>query len=138
MASLKFRRSIRPGREQTVTIQGASTLSQEVKRMMKDAELYAQQDRQLKARIEKRNRAQTLIAQSERRLREISLDFGLYFAESKRRRIESTIRELKDYLERQDDRGLDLALAELQDALFDLNQETAARLRDEGEASLNR
>lgn len=120
------------GREQTVTIQGASTLSQEeVKRMMKDAELYAQQDRQLKARIEKRNRAQTLIAQSERRLREISLDFGLYFAESKRRRIESTIRELKDYLERQDDRGLDLALAELQDALFDLNQETAARLRDE-------
>ncbi len=120
------------GREQTVTIQGASTLSEaDISRMLQEAETYAQQDRQLKAKVDKRNRAQTLITQVERKLREVSLDFGSYFAESRRRRLETAMADLRDALERQDERGIDLGLAELEDELAGLNREISDRYRDE-------
>ncbi|MGA1262452.1 MAG: molecular chaperone DnaK [Prochlorothrix sp.] len=122
------------GREQTVTIQGASTLNEaEIQRMMKEAEEFAQQDRQQKAKVEKRNKAEGLASQAERKLREVALDFGMYFAEQQRRRIEGLIRELRQAVKANDDRGIDLTQADLQDALYDLNQEVKFRLSEEDE-----
>jgi molecular chaperone DnaK len=120
------------GREQSVTIQGASTLGEaEIKRMLKEAEDFAQRDQQERARVDKRNRVQTLITQAERRLREVSLDYGMYFADALRRRIESYIRDLRDCLEKNDDRGIDLTYADLQSSLYDLNREINLRYREE-------
>jgi molecular chaperone DnaK len=123
------------GREQTVTIQGASTLSDvEIDRMVKEAEEFAQIDRQQKAKVEKRNSAETLASQAERKLREVALDFGMYFAENQRRRIEGLIRELRGCIQAGDDRGIDLTQADLQDALYDLNREVSSRVaEDEGD-----
>ncbi|MCL1473579.1 molecular chaperone DnaK [Argonema antarcticum] len=120
------------GREQSITIQGASTLSQdEVARMLQDAEEYADADRLKRERIEKRNRAESLITQAERQLREVSLDFGMQFANEYRYRIESVSKELRDYLAKNDDRGIDRAQADLQDALYELQREIRLRFSEE-------
>lgn len=112
------------GREQGLTIQSASKLSDtEVSRMLKEAEQYADYDRERRDRIEKRNKAEALTFQAERQLREVALDFGMQFANQYRRRIESLIGELRDYLKQDDERGIDIAQADLQDALYELNQE---------------
>jgi molecular chaperone DnaK len=115
------------GREQSVTIQGASTLSQEeVNRMIQEAEQFADQDRLQRERVEKRNRAQALTYQAERQLREVALDYGMQFAQRQRGRIETLIRALRDSLERDDDRGIDQIGADLQDALYELSREVSA------------
>ncbi|HAZ48030.1 MAG TPA: molecular chaperone DnaK, partial [Cyanobacteria bacterium UBA11371] len=120
------------GREQTITIQGASTLSdEEVNRMLRDAEQYAAQDRLTRERIDKRNRSESLISQAERQLREVTLDYGSQFSSSYRYRIESAIRDLRDSLAKNDDRGIDRAQSDLQDAIADLNREIRERFSEE-------
>ncbi|MBW4614854.1 MAG: molecular chaperone DnaK [Desmonostoc vinosum HA7617-LM4] len=112
------------GREQSITVQGASTLSEsEVNRMIQDAQKYADIDRERKERIEKRTRAEALILQAERQLREVALEFGMQVARNRRQRIDNICRELKESLQENDDRGIDQAYADLQDALSELNRE---------------
>ena len=112
------------GREQSVTIQGASTLSEgEVNRMIQDAEEYAAEDRQRRERVEKRNRAEAEVLKAERQLREVALTYGMQFAAGQRRRIESLVQELRESMKRDDDRAVDRAQGDLQDALYELNRE---------------
>ncbi|MEL6225275.1 MAG: Hsp70 family protein, partial [Cyanobacteria bacterium J06627_8] len=120
------------GREQGLTIQGASTLSEaEINRMLQEAQQFADYDREKRERIEKRNRAEAMTFQAERQLREVALDFGMQFANQYRRRIESLIDELRDCLKREDERGIDIAQADLQDALYDLRKEVYQFSEDE-------
>ena len=59
------------GREQKITITASSGLSKdEIDRMVRDAEMHAEEDRQRKEEIELRNRADSLAYQAERTLRE--------------------------------------------------------------------
>jgi molecular chaperone DnaK len=112
------------GREQSITVQGATTLAEEeIKKMLRDAENYSDADRRRRERIEKRNRSQDLIAQCERQLREVALDFGPQFASNLRRRIEGLSRELQESVQQDDDRQIDLTYANLQDALYELVRE---------------
>ncbi|MDB9486394.1 molecular chaperone DnaK [Dolichospermum circinale CS-537/01] len=112
------------GREQSITIQGASTLSEsEVNRMIQDAQKYANIDRQRKERVEKRTRAEALILQAERQLRELALEMGMQFARNRRQRIDNICRNLRESLQADEDRGIDQAYADLQDALYELNRE---------------
>lgn len=120
------------GREQGVTIQGASTLSDaEVDRMIQEAELYADQDRQKRDRIEKRTKAEALTFEAERQLREVALDFGMQFAGSYRRKIENLVQELRNFLAKNDDRGIDITQGDLRDALYDLQQEVYSLTRED-------
>jgi molecular chaperone DnaK len=112
------------GREQSITVQGATNLSEsEIKRMMREADDFADTDRRRRERIEKRNRSQDLIAQCDRRLREVNLDFGPQFASNLRRQIESLSRDLLDSLNHDDDRQIDISYTRLQDALYELIRE---------------
>ena len=112
------------GREQSITIQGASNLSEsEIVQAIREAEKFADVDRQRKERVEKRTRAEALILQAERQLRDVALDFGMQFARNRRQRIDNICRDLRDSLKEDDDRGIDQAYADLQDALSDLNRE---------------
>ncbi len=125
------------GREQSVMIQGASTLSQEeVNRMIRDAEKYAEVDRLQREKVEKRNRAQALTYQAERQLREVALDYGMQFAQRQRSRIETLIRSLRDSLERDDDRGIDQISVDLQDALYELSREVSVFATEDDEDDL--
>jgi molecular chaperone DnaK len=112
------------GREQSITIQGASTLSEsEINRMIQDAQKYADIDRERKERVEKRTRSEALILQAERQLREVALEMGMQFARNRRQRIDNICRELRESLKDDDDRGIDQAYSDLQDALYELNRE---------------
>ncbi len=122
------------GREQSITVQGATNLAEsEITRMIKDAESYADSDRRRRERIEKRNRSQDLMAQCDRQLREVSLDFGPQFAGNLRRRIEAVSRDLQESVKQDDDRQIDLNYANLQDALYELMREVNLEMQGYGE-----
>ncbi|MBW4419506.1 MAG: molecular chaperone DnaK [Myxacorys californica WJT36-NPBG1] len=123
------------GREQSITIQGASNLSEdEIRQMIRSAEEYAEIDRLRKEKVEKRNRAEALTFQAERQLREATLDFGMTFVSPYRNRIEPQVQRLREALANNDDRGVDIAEADLKDALYDLNREVYQQTKlDEGE-----
>ncbi len=112
------------GREQSITVQEASNLSEDdVQRMLKEAEEFADVDRGQRERIEKRNRAETLTFQAERAMRSVSIDFGLQFARDRKRRIDNLIQDLRDALKREDERMVDMVQSALQDELYELNRE---------------
>ena len=120
------------GREQSIIVQNASTLSNaEVETAIREAEQFADRDRQQRDRVEKRNRAEALALQAERQLREATLDFGMQFVESHRRAIESGSRLLRDAIARDDDMAIDRAQVDLQDALYNLKREVRERYDDE-------
>ena len=120
------------GREQSITIQGASTLSEaEVNKMVQEAEKFANSDRKRKERVEKRTRAEALTLEAERELKQVALDFGMQFARNRRQRIEVLVRQLRDYLNQDSDRGIDQSYADLKDALADLNREVRQYYSDD-------
>jgi molecular chaperone DnaK len=122
------------GREQRITVQGASTLSEmEVNRMLEDANAFAQEDRERRERVEKRNKAKALTDQAQRRLKEVTLDFGSQFTSYYRRRIDALCQELLESLERNDERAIDRAQADLQDTLYELNREVRLQYDNEEE-----
>jgi molecular chaperone DnaK len=60
------------GREQRITITGSSSLNKdEIDRMMKEAAQFAEEDRLQRERAESRNRAETLIYQTEKSIKEL-------------------------------------------------------------------
>ncbi|MBD1858892.1 MULTISPECIES: molecular chaperone DnaK [Leptolyngbya] len=126
------------GREQSITIQGASTLSdEEIKQMIRNAEEFAQVDELRKQKVEKRNRAEAMTFQAERQLREATLDFGYQFVTPYRNRIEPLVQRLRQALANNDDRGVDIAEADLKDAIYDLNREIYQQNKiEEGEGGI--
>ncbi len=120
------------GREQGITVQGASNLSEsEINRMIQDAEAFADQDRARRERVEKRNSAKALTDQAQRRLKEVTLDFGSQFAGYYRRRIDVLCEEILDSLKKEDERSLDRSQADLQDVLYELNREVRLQYEEE-------
>ncbi|NEO70260.1 molecular chaperone DnaK [Moorena sp. SIO3H5] len=125
------------GREQSITIQGASTLSEaEVNQMIREAEEYAEIDRERRERVEKRNRAESLANEAERQLREVALDFGRQFASGYRRQIEGLIQEMRQSVAQNDDRAIDRAQGDLQDALYELKREVRLQYEEEEDDDL--
>jgi molecular chaperone DnaK len=122
------------GREQSVAIQEASTLSEaEVNQMIRQAEQFAQSDRARRERVEKRNRAETLANDAERQLKEVALDFGTQFAGTYRRRIEALVQEMRAAIKRDDERAIDRSESDLRDALYELKREVRLQYSDEEE-----
>ncbi len=112
------------GRQQSITVQEASNLSEaDIQGMIRAAEENAATDRLQRERIEKRNRAETLTFKAERVLREVAIDFGMQFARDRRRRIESLVQELRAALEQADERGIDITQSDLQNEVYELNRE---------------
>jgi molecular chaperone DnaK len=112
------------GREQTITVQGASTLNEsEVQRMIAEAEQFATADRQKKDKVEKRNKAESLTYQAERKMREIALEFGMQFASGQRRQVETLVQELRAALQDNDEREVEIIKTELDELLYDINRQ---------------
>ena len=91
--------------------------------MIQEAQKYSEVDRERKERVEKRTRSEALTLQAERQLREVALEFGMQFARNRRQKIDGICRELRESLQKNDDRGIDQTYADLQDALYELNRE---------------
>jgi hypothetical protein len=120
------------GRQQSVSIQGGSNLSEdEVQRLLAEAEQKATEDRRKRSEIDRRNRAQTLVAQAERRLRDAALELGPYGADRQQRAVELALRQVQDLLAAGDLAELEVAVSELQEALYGLNRRLASERRSE-------
>jgi len=125
------------GRQQSVSIQGGSNLTaEEIETLIAEAEQKAVEDRRKRAAIDRRNKAQTLVSQAERRLRDAALELGPYGAERQQRAVEMAVRDVQDLLAL-DQRGdsdageLDMAVSQLQEALFGLNRRLLSERRSE-------
>jgi molecular chaperone DnaK len=120
------------GRQQSVSIQGGSNLSEEeINRLLEEAERKSVEDRRKRAAIDRRNRAQTLVAQAERRLRDAALELGPYGAERQQRAVEMALRDVQDLLAQDDPADLEMAVSQLQEALFGLNRRLLGERRAE-------
>ena len=125
------------GREQTVTIQGASTLGElEVNRMIEEATQFAVSDKQKREKVDKRNRAEALSYQAERQLREVALEFGMQFANAQRKQIEGLVREIREALADGDERLIDEIKNELDDALYDFSRQVRTLTEEEDKGIL--
>jgi molecular chaperone DnaK len=83
------------GKEQSMTITGQSSLPKDdIDRMVRDAEVHAEEDRRRRAEADTRNQADTLVYQTEKLLRENGdkIDAG------ERAKVETAIGALKDSL----------------------------------------
>lgn len=120
------------GRQQSVSIQGGSNLSEEeINRLLEEAERKSVEDRRKRAVIDRRNRALTLVAQAERRLRDAALELGPAGAERQQRAVELALRDVQDVLAQDDPADLDLTVSQLQEALFGLNRRLLGERRSE-------
>jgi molecular chaperone DnaK len=120
------------GRQQSVSIQGGTNLSEEeINRLLQEAEQKAVEDRRKRSEIDRRNRAQTLVSQAERRLRDAALELGPYGAERQQRSVELALRDVQDLLSSEDTSELELAVSQLQEALFGLNRRLLSERRTE-------
>jgi molecular chaperone DnaK len=120
------------GRQQSVTIQGGSNLSEEeIQALLEEAERKGAEDRRRRADVDRRNKAQTLVAQAERRLRDAALELGPYGAERQQRSVEMALRDVQDLLAGDDVAGLELSVSQLQEALFGLNRRLMSERRAE-------
>ena len=119
------------GRRQSVTVQGSSNLSQqEIDQLIAEAASQSLEDRRRRSAVDRRNRAETLIAQAERRLRDAALELGPYGAERQQRAVELAVRDLRDGLDQGDDREMDLLVSQLEEALYGLNRRLSAERRE--------
>ena len=108
------------GREQKITITASSGLSQsEIDRMVRDAEMHAQEDRQRKEEIEVRNRADSLAYQAERTLREA----GDKVSAGVRSDVEAKIAALRDAISSNDMSRVRSLTGELESAMQRIGQD---------------
>jgi molecular chaperone DnaK len=87
------------GKEQSITIKASSGLSdEEVDRMVKDAEIHAEEDRKFHELINARNQADSMIHATEKSMGEL----GDKLEEEEKTKIEAAISDLKKALEGED------------------------------------
>ncbi|HUU30992.1 MAG TPA: Hsp70 family protein, partial [Phycisphaerae bacterium] len=101
------------GKEQSIIIKASSGLSEEeVKKMQREAELHAEEDKQQRTLIEKRNQADALVYNVERTLKE----HGSKLAEADRSRIETAVKEVQEALKGDDPARIEKAAENLTQA----------------------
>ena len=103
------------GKEQSISITGASTLSDnEVDRMVKDAEANASADKEKREKIDLKNQAETLVYQAEKQL----ADLGDKVAAEDKAKVEQFSTQLKEALANDDTATIKTVLEQLQQALY--------------------
>jgi len=108
------------GKEQKIRIESSSGLSEEeIKKMVKEAEAHAQEDKAERERAETRNEADNLIYTTEKSLK----DYGDKISESDRGSIESAIGDLRKSLEGSDIQDMKAKVEALKQAAYRLAEE---------------
>ncbi|MDY0266984.1 MAG: molecular chaperone DnaK [Methanimicrococcus sp.] len=86
------------GKKQSITIQKPGGLSdEEIERMVKDAEIHAEEDKKKKEEIEARNNADSLLNAAEKAVSQLPEDVGV--TEDQKKAVETAMDELKTALE---------------------------------------
>ena len=105
------------GKEQSISITGASTLSDnEVERMVKDAEANADADRDRREKIEIKNQADTLVYQAKKQVEE----FGDKVSVADKEKAESQIKSLEEAVASDNSEQMKTLTNELQQTLYSI------------------
>lgn len=114
-------KDVATGKDQSITISGSSGLSEdEVEKLRKEAEQFADQDKKAKERVEVYNRLDSLAYQAEKQMKE----FGDKLPADKKSALESKIADVKKTLENKDVdlETLNTKESELMNALQEIGQ----------------
>jgi molecular chaperone DnaK len=108
------------GKEQSIRITASSGLSKdEVDRMVGEAQSHASDDRKRRELVDSRNRADTLIYQTEKTLK----DFGDKTSAEDRKKIEEATAALRTAMKGEDKAAIDAAIEALQKVSYKLAEE---------------
>jgi molecular chaperone DnaK len=103
------------GKEQSISITGASTLpSNEVERMVREAESNASADKERRERIDRKNQADSLAYQIEKQMAEL----GDKIPEADKTKLEGTLKDLREAIAKEDDAAIKTLTTELQQAFY--------------------
>ncbi len=106
-------RDLATKKEQSMRIIPSSGLTkEEIERMIKEAEMYREEDRRKRELVETRNKADTLAYTIEKNLKE----FGNKISENDRREIEEKLNRLKEVMKGDNKEEIEKAIDELQRA----------------------
>ncbi len=106
------------GKEQSISITGASTLSEtEVEQMVRDAESNSEADKERRERIDMKNQADSLAYQAEKQIEEL----GDKVPADDKEKIEGHIKDLKEALASEDFDKIKPSMETLQQALYALS-----------------
>ncbi len=129
------------GKEQSISITGASTLSDnEVEKMVKDAESNASVDKEKREKIDLKNQSETLVYQTEKQLGEL----GDKVDASAKSKVEEKSKALKEATSKEDYESMKKLLEELQQELYAIgssvyqqpgNQQSAPGSADSNESN---
>ncbi|MDX1623912.1 MAG: Hsp70 family protein, partial [Gemmatimonadota bacterium] len=108
------------GKEQKIRIEASSGLSEEeIEQMVEDAEAHAAQDEKRRERVEMRNRADTLVYQTEKNLEEL----GEKISGDQKAKVEAALERTREALKKDDDEELKAATEDLQKLWHSVAQE---------------
>jgi molecular chaperone DnaK len=105
------------GKEQTISITGASTLDKtEVEKMVRDAEMNSSSDKDKRERIDLKNQADSLAYQSEKQMN----DLGDKVSAEDKVRIEGMVKELRDEIQAENFDAIASKKTALEQALYQI------------------
>ena len=120
------------GKEQSISITGASTLSDnEVEKMVKDAEANASVDKEKRERIDLKNQAETLVYQAEKQLGEL----GDKVSAEAKAKVEEKRTKLNEALQNEDFDSLKPLFDDLQQELYALGASVYQQAGADGASS---
>jgi molecular chaperone DnaK len=112
------------GKEQSMTITGGTALPKDdIDRMVREAEQYAEEDRRRREAAEAKNRAEQLVYQTEKSLK----DYGDKISEEDRGTVETALNNLKEKLAGDDTVAITSATEALQQASYKLAEAVYAQ-----------
>ena len=112
------------GKEQSMTITGGTALPKDdIDRMVREAEQYAEEDRRRREAAEAKNRAEQLVYQTEKSLK----DYGDKISDEDRTSVESALTNLKEKLAGDDTVAITSATEALQQASYKLAEAVYAQ-----------
>lgn len=107
-------------KSQSVKIEGSSGLSkEEVERLKREAEMYAEEDKKKKELVEVRNNAENLIYTAEKTLN----DAKGKISDDLVKRVEEKIKELKEIKDKDDKEAIETKIKEFSQILSEIGQE---------------
>ena len=107
------------GKQQSITITGSTRLSkEETDKMMRDAESHAEEDRKMKEAAEAKNRAEQLVYQTEKMIK----DLGDKVPSDDKLAVDSAVSELKSAIESNDTARIKAASDALEQQTYKLAQ----------------
>lgn len=120
------------GKEQKITIQASNKLSkEEIERMMKEAEQFAEEDRKARERAELRNRADSLVYTTRKTLEEL----GSKVPADEKAKIESELKEIEKLIASNDEEALKKKMDEVSKLIYEMSSKIYQSTGQQAEAA---